>query len=85
MLDAVNADELFCRINPVEDAVIAHAEFAKPGQILRHADKPAMNHTAGIFRKPLDFALHAGAHAGVQHGELRLSLAAYFDFVGHPR
>jgi hypothetical protein len=29
VLDAVNADELFRRINPVEDAVIAHAQFAK--------------------------------------------------------
>jgi len=29
MLDAVNADELFGGINPVKDAVVAHAELAE--------------------------------------------------------
>ena len=29
VLDAVNADEFFCRINPIEDAVISHAELAE--------------------------------------------------------
>jgi hypothetical protein len=83
VLDAVNADNLFGGINPVEDAVIAHAELAEFGQIVGHADKPAMHHASGIIREPLDFALHARADGAVQPGKLRVGLAAYFDLVGH--
>src|SRR5450756_1333925 len=83
VLDAVNADELFCRINPVEDAVVADAELAESRQIHRHPDEPAMHHAGGAFREPLDFAFHARADGGVQPGELRVGLAAYFDLVGH--
>src|SRR5438128_1231016 len=85
VLDAVNADELFCRINPVKDAVIANAELAESGQILWHSDEPAMHHAGGILREPLDFAFHARAKGGVQPCELRVGLAAYFDLVGHGR
>ena len=83
VLDAVNADELFCRINPVEDAVVADAELAESRQIHRHPDEPAMHHAGGVFREPLDFAFHARADGGVQPGELRVGLAAYFDLAGH--
>ena len=83
VLDAVNADEFFCGINPIKDAVIAHTELAESGQIFRHADEPTMNHASGIIRKPLDFAFHARADGGVQPGELIVGLAAYFDLVGH--
>ena len=50
VLDAVNADNLFCGINPIEDAIIAHAELAESGQIIRHTDEPAMHHASGIPR-----------------------------------
>jgi hypothetical protein len=83
VLDAVNADNHFCGINPIEDAIIAHAELAESGQIVRHTDEPAMHHASGIVREPLDFALHARADGAVQPGELRVGLAAYFDLVGH--
>ena len=83
MLDAVNADQLFCGINPIEDAVIAHAELAESGQIFRHPDEPTMNHASGIVREPLDFALYALADGGIQPGKLSVGLASYFDLVGH--
>ncbi len=83
VLDAVNADNLFCGINPIEDAIIAHAEHAESGQIFRHTDEPAMHHASGIVREPLDFALHARADGSVQAGELRVGFAAYFDLVVH--
>ena len=67
----------------VLDAVIAHAELAESGQIRRHADEPAMHHASGVVREPLDFAFHSRADGGVQPGELRVGLAAYFDLVGH--
>lgn len=82
MLDAVKADNLFCGLNPIEDAVIAHTEFAESGQILRHTDKPTMSHASGIVREPLNFALHARADGGVQPGKLGVGFAAYFDLVG---
>lgn len=82
-LDAVNANNLFCGINPIEDAIIAHAELAESGQIVRHTDEPTMHHASGIVREPLDFALHARADGAVQPGELGVGLAAYFDLVGH--
>ena len=82
VLDAVNADQLFCGINPIEDAVIAHAELAESGQIFRHPDEPTMHHASGIVREPLDFAFHARADGGVQPGKLGIGLAAYFDSVG---
>ena len=82
MLDAVNPDHLFCGINPIDDAVIAHAEFAESGQIFRHTNKPTVNHVRGILREPLDFALHASTDSGVQPGKLGVGLAAYFDLVG---
>ena len=82
MLDAVNTDNLLCGINPIEDAIIAHAKLAESGQIFRHTDKPAMHHTSGIVRQPLDFAFHTRADSGVQFGELSVGLAAYFDLVG---
>jgi hypothetical protein len=65
VLDAVNTDNLFCGINPIEDAIITHAELAESGQIHRHTDEPAMHHASGIVREPLDFALHARADGGV--------------------
>lgn len=83
MLDAVNADELFSRINPVEYPVIANAELAEFGQIRRHADEPAMHHASGVFCEPVDLTFHARAHDCVEPGELRVGLAAYFDLVGH--
>jgi len=83
MLDAVNADNLFCGINSVKNAVIAHAELAESGQIHRHTNESAMHHASGIVREPLDFAFHARTDGGVQPGELRVGLAAYFDLVGH--
>jgi len=83
VLDTVNADNLFCGINPIEDAVITHAELAESGQIHRHSNEPAMHHASGIVREPLNFALHARADSGVQPGELSVGLAAYFDLVGH--
>ena len=55
VLDAVNADKLFCGIDPVKNAIV----------------------------EPLDFAFHARADGGVQTGELRVGLAAYFDLVAH--
>ena len=82
VLDAVNADELFGRINPVEDPVVANAELAESCQIRRHADEAAMHHAGGVFREPVDFAFHARAHDCIQPGELRVGLAAYFDLVG---
>jgi len=83
MLDAVNTDNLFCGINPVKNAVIAHAELAESGQIRRHTNESAMHHASSIVREPLDFAFHARTDGGVQPGELRVGLAAYFDLVGH--
>jgi len=65
VLDAVNADNLFCRIRPIEDAIIAHAELAESGQIRRHADEPTMHHGSGIICEPLNFAFHARANGGV--------------------
>ena len=82
VLDAVNADELFGRINPVEDPVVANAELAESCQIRRHADEAAMHHAGGVFREPVDFAFHARAHDCIQPGELRVGLTAYFDLVG---
>ena len=83
VLEAVNADQLFCGINPIKDAVIGHAELAEPGQIFRHTDKPAMNHASGIVRESLDFALYALADGGIQPGKLSVGFASYFDLVGH--
>ena len=83
MLDAVNADELFSRINPVEYPVIANAELAEFGQIRRHADEPTMHHASGVFCEPVDLTFYARAHDCVEPGELRVGLAAYFDLVGH--
>jgi hypothetical protein len=83
VLDAVNADNFFCGINPIENSVIAHPQLAESGQILRHSNEPTMHHASGIVREPLDFALHARADSGVQPGELSVGLAAYFDLVGH--
>ena len=83
VLDAVNADELFGRINPVEDAVVADAELAESGQIHRHPDEPAMHHVGGVFREPLDFTFHSRAHDRVQPGELRVRHGAYFGSLGH--
>ena len=83
VLDAVNADKLFCGIDPVKNAIVAHTEFAEFRQILRHADEPTMHHVGGVVRKPLDFTFHARADGGVQVGELRVGLAAYFDLVAH--
>jgi hypothetical protein len=83
VLDAVNAGNLFCGLNPIENAVIAHAELAESGQIHRHSNEPTMNHASGIVREPLDFALHARADSDVQPGELSDGFAAYFDLVGH--
>jgi hypothetical protein len=85
VLNAINADELFCGINPVETAVIAYAELAESGQIHRHTHEPAMYHASGIVREPLDFAFHTRADGGVKLGELRVGPAAYFDLVGHGR
>ena len=82
VLDAVDADNLFCGINPVEDTVIAHAEFTESGQIHRHADEPTMHHASGIVREPLDFAFHARADGNVQLGKLSIGLVSYFDLVG---
>jgi len=48
VLDAVNTDNLFCGINPIKDAIIAHAELAESGQIFRHTDEPAMNHASAL-------------------------------------
>ena len=83
VLDAVNAGNLFCGLNPIENAVIAHAELAEFGQIVRHTDEPAMHHARGIVREPLDFALHAFADGSIQPGKLSVGFAAYFDLVGH--
>jgi hypothetical protein len=76
VLDAVNAEELFGRVNPVEYPVIANAELAEFGQIRRHADEPAMHHAGRVFRELVDFAFHARAHDCVQPGKLRVGLAA---------
>ena len=83
MLDAINADNLFGGINPVENAVVADAELAGFGQIIGHSNEPAMHHAGGVIREPLDFAFHAHADSGVQPGELGVGLAAYFDLLGH--
>jgi len=83
VLEAVNAGNLYCGINPIKDAIIAHAELAESGQVFRHTDEPTMNHASGIVREPLDFAFHAHADSGVQPGELGVGLAAYFDLLGH--
>jgi len=83
VLEAVNAGNLYCGINPIKDAIIAHAELAESGQVFRHTDEPTMNHASGIVREPLDFTFHAHADSGVQPGELGVGLAAYFDLLGH--
>jgi len=85
VLDAVNANELFGWINPVENTVVADAELAESRQIFRHADEPAMHHAGGIGGEPLYLALDGRADGGVQPGKLGIGLAAYFDLVGHGR
>ena len=85
VLDAVDANEFFRGIHPVEDAVIAHAEFAQARQILGHSHEPPVNHAGGILSEPLNLAFDADAHRGIQSGELRIRFAAYFDLVGHGR
>ena len=52
MLDAVNANEFFGGINPVENAVVADAEFAESRQVLRHADEPATMVNASRMLRP---------------------------------
>lgn len=56
-LDAVDADEGLRVLDPVEDAPVAHPQFAKSGEIVRHADQPPMHHGGGVFREPEDFAV----------------------------
>jgi hypothetical protein len=64
-LDPVNADQFLGRINPVQDAKIAYAEFSETCQVCRHPYKCPMHHDGGIFAKPLDFTFNAGADGGV--------------------
>jgi hypothetical protein len=70
VLDAVNANEFFGGINPIENAVVADAELAESRQIFRHPHKSAMHHAGSVGGKPLNLALHARANGGVQRGKL---------------
>lgn len=83
VLDAVNPDQRLRVIDPVNDAVVANAQFAEAGQIVRHPDEPAMDRGLRILGKPDNLALDGGADGGVQLRELRLGARAYFDAVGH--
>jgi hypothetical protein len=85
MLDAVNTNKFSGGINPVEDTVIAHPEFAESRQILRHPHEPPMHHGGGVLRQPLNLTFDACANRSVQSSELRVGFAAYFDLVGHGR
>jgi hypothetical protein len=83
VLDAIDADQFLGGIIPVQDAKIAHAEFAQTRQVCRHPNKSPMHHDGGIFKEPLDFVFDACTDSGVQLRELRVGLGAYFDPVGH--
>ena len=72
VLDAVDADEGLWMIDPVEDAPVAHAQFAKTGEVVRHSDQSAMHHGGCVFRQPKDFAFDTRADGGVEFAELHL-------------
>ena len=83
MLNSVNTDQLLGRIYPIQDSIIAYAQFTQSRKIFRHPDKPPMHHYGRVLRKPLDFAFDTRAKGGVEVAELGVSFAAYFDPVGH--
>ena len=85
VLDAVDADDGLWMIDPVKNAPIAHPQFAKSGEIVRHADQPPMHHDGRVFRQPEDFALDTRADGGVEFAKLHIGSRTYFDPIGHGR
>jgi len=45
MLNAIDANNLFWVIDPIEDSPVANAEFAQASKIFRHADETTMHHS----------------------------------------
>ena len=83
MLNAIDADDFFAMINPVENPPIADTQLAKAGQIIGHPDEAAMDHDGGVVREPENLAFNTGADVGVKSGQLGVRARAYFDPVGH--
>jgi hypothetical protein len=62
MADSINAEKFLIVINPVENAIVADAQFTKTGEVVGHSGEPPMNHRLGVFGKPLDLAFDARAY-----------------------
>src|SRR5215472_13826531 len=54
-----------------------------PRKIIRHTDKPPMNHVSCILRQADYFAFNSQSDRWIEFAQLRTSLRAYFDSVGH--
>jgi hypothetical protein len=85
VLDAVNPDEGLRMIDPVENAVVAHTQFAKASQLVRHADQPPVDHNGRVLGQPLNLPLDAAPNHGIEAGQLPIGPGTYFDPVGHTR
>ena len=66
--------EFLLAVNPVEDAVVAPAQFAKSHEVVRHSDQSPMHEAGGVFRKPKNFSFGAGPDGGIQFSKLRVRL-----------
>ena len=83
MLDAVNPDDGLRMVNPVENAMVADAEFAKTGEVVGQTNESPVHHRRSVFREPDNLPFDTRADGRIEPGELRVSPEPYFDAVGH--
>jgi hypothetical protein len=61
MLNSIDAHDLLWMVDPVKNTPVTDTQFAQAGEVIRHADQPAMNHHHSVFRQPDDFTLDCRA------------------------
>ncbi len=81
VLNPVEPHQLLLVVNPIENPMIADAEFAQTCQVVRHADESAMHHRCGVLREPADLSLHARRDGRIEVSQLTACLGAYLDLV----